>query len=276
MMNTIDVGLGGYTILQNTNKEGKKIMSYIITTPNEKVIVIDGGLIEDGDRLREKILSLGGVVHMWHITHPHHDHMGAFIHIMQDMGDIQVESIYYDFPPKEWMVGIHPKSEKAYGIILDILKENEDICIQIERGMQFSIDGVKFEVLADSRYHCKTNNINETSAAYRLEFPNGIVAIFLGDMMEVSGGYLADYYGKKLKADIVQVSHHGQWGVPKRAYEFMNPKVCLWPTNDNIWENDNGEGYDTGPWRIFEIRDWMDEIGVEVHGVMKDGEVIVI
>src|SRR5690554_2119914 len=112
-MSTIDIGLGGYKIIQNRNKNGKKMMSYIITTPNDKVIVIDGGLKEDGVDLKEKILSLGGVVHMWYITHIHGDHVGAFINIMQDTNKIQVDRIYYDFPPREWIQEIHPSGARS-------------------------------------------------------------------------------------------------------------------------------------------------------------------
>ena len=43
--NLFKIGLGGYKILQAPNMTKTQMMSYLITTPNGKLIVIDGGLI---------------------------------------------------------------------------------------------------------------------------------------------------------------------------------------------------------------------------------------
>ncbi|NMA96301.1 MAG: MBL fold metallo-hydrolase [Clostridiales bacterium] len=275
-MITFDIGLGGYSILQNANQDGGKTMSYIISTPNRKVIVIDGGRACDADDLRTKIMHYGGTVHMWHISHAHNDHIGAFIDIMEDKREIKVESIYWDFPPLDWMLDIQPGNIRANVIFPKIIEQNKDISTRVQRGMKFLLDGLELEILSDSHHYSETNNINETSVAYRIKFPNKVKAIFLADMMEMSGRRLAYEYGDELKADIVQIAHHGQRGVPRQVYELIEPKLCLWPTPQHIWENDNGDGYNTGPWRTLQIQDWLDEIGVKKHGIMKDGEIIVI
>lgn len=107
-MITIDAGLGGYSIIQNANQGHEQMMSYIITTPNKKVIVIDGGRENDVEYLREKLVALGGVVDMWHITHAHRDHVNAFTHIMNEPNGIEVKSVYWDFPPEDWIREIYP------------------------------------------------------------------------------------------------------------------------------------------------------------------------
>ena len=75
----------------------------------------------------------------------------------------------------------------------------------------------------------------------------------------------------KLKADYVQMAHHGQNGVDKPFYEAVNPTACLWCTPQWLWDNDAGKGFNTHCWKTVTVRGWMDELGVKEHYVMKDG-----
>ena len=67
------------------------------------------------------------------------------------------------------------------------------------------------------------------------------------------------------------MSHHGQTGLTKEIYKVINPSICLWPTTRWLWENDNGNGFDSGPWTTLETRSWMYELGVEAHILQADG-----
>ena len=69
------------------------------------------------------------------------------------------------------------------------------------------------------------------------------------------------------------MSHHGQDGADKQLYAIINPEVCLWPTPEWLWNNDNGGGYNSGTWQTLETRKWMNEIGVPRHYVEKDGDI---
>ena len=69
--------------------------------------------------------------------------------------------------------------------------------------------------------------------------------IFLADTGKESGEKLLINQGDKLKANIVQMAHHGQNGVNKNVYEKIQPKICLWPTPEWLWNNDPGTGYNT-------------------------------
>jgi hypothetical protein len=117
--------------------------------------------------------------------------------------------------------------------------------------------------------------INDTSIVVQVCFPNGKTALFLGDLGEHSGDVLAEMYGEDLRSDIVQMAHHGQQGTGKNVYELVNPSVCLWPTPDWLWTNDSGKGYNSGPWETFETREWMESLGVKLHGREFDGDVLV-
>ena len=53
------------------------------------------------------------------------------------------------------------------------------------------------------------------------------------------------------------------------------PKICLWPTPEWIWNNDNGEGENTGPWKTFETRKWIEDLGVKQNIIEKDGDITI-
>ena len=78
-------------------------------------------------------------------------------------------------------------------------------------------------------------------------------------------------YRDRLRADYVQMSHHGQNGVDEAFYQAVRPTCCLWPTPRWQWENDAGEGPETGPWRTREVREWMEKLNVQKHYVSADG-----
>ena len=69
---------------------------------------------------------------------------------------------------------------------------------------------------------------------------------------------------EKLRQDVVQMAHHGQNGVDKEFYAHIMPKVCLYCTPDWLWENDNGGGRNSGPWKTLETRRWMEELGADI------------
>jgi hypothetical protein len=67
------------------------------------------------------------------------------------------------------------------------------------------------------------------------------------------------------------MAHHGQFGVSREFYEYIKPRRCIWPSPQWLWDNDAGDGFDTGPWATVRTREWMDELGVKTHIIEKDG-----
>jgi hexosaminidase len=67
--------------------------SYVIQTDDGKVIVMDGGVKEEEGYLRGFIGALGNVVDCWIVSHPHPDHVGAFIRILENPMGMKVRQI---------------------------------------------------------------------------------------------------------------------------------------------------------------------------------------
>ncbi len=267
-LNELDLGFGGGSLLQVANRSWVQMMSYIVDTPEGKTIVIDGGHLcqEDGEHLYNLIKERGGKVDLWIITHAHDDHFGALSWLFANKPDLDIviEKMCFNFPPLEWFKTV--ENGGSYEKVKLFLEQLETYGVKPEKlikGDMLECGGVSIEVLMDCENYEEYNNINDTSVPIMVHFPKKEV-LFLGDLY-ITGGInlLAACGPEKIKCDIVQMAHHGQNGVDKDIYEAISPKVCLYTAPDWLWDNDNGGGKGSGPWRTLETRGWMDEIGVE-------------
>lgn len=275
MIKTINYGLDGYSIFQMTNQGVSQMMSYLITTPEGKLVVIDGGTSNETESLRKKIKECGGIVDSWLLTHAHSDHIDAVINILNDLGDITVKKIYYNFPPRDWLINAESEYVGSVDRFFSVIKRFDDICIKTAEGMNIVAGNLKIEVLTDPSNYYEYSDFNSTTVVYRFVFPHA-TALFLGDLSEKAGISFVEKYGDTLRSDIVQMAHHGQNGVSKDVYEKIAPKVCLWPTPKWLWDNDSGRGRNSGPWATLITREWMEELGVKIHAPIFEGEYKVI
>jgi putative metallo-beta-lactamase domain protein len=269
--------LNGQEILMLANQSDSQMMSYIITTKNKELIVVDGGLDLDAEHLRQAIIARGGKVSAWFITHPHSDHVGALVKLINDgLQEISIDAVYYNFVDDDWY-----KRNEAYRADM-VLKAKEALAKlgaeklhgNIKTGDLIQVDDVKIHVLNDP-YLFAVNSINNSSVALRMEIGSKRV-LFLGDMgPEAGAALLKDVGAEGLKADIVQMAHHGQYGVEKNVYEAIRPSICMWNSPAWLYDNDNGGGIGSGKWFTLQVRSWMDELGVTKHFVIKDGDQLI-
>lgn len=92
--------------------------------------------------------------------------------------------------------------------------------------------------------------------------------LILGDLgAEAGDEVMAMYPPEALDADYVQMAHHGQKGAKKEFYGYIKPKACLWAAPIWLWNNDRGEGFDSGPFDTVRTREWIDEIGTAKENI---------
>ena len=106
---------------------------------------------------------------------------------------------------------------------------------------------------------------------------DGKSILFLGDLA-VKGGeqLLAKAAPEYIKADYVQMAHHGQGGVDKACYEAIRPTYCLWPTPSWLWDNLGSGGYDTGIFNTVVTRGWISALKcVKRHYLMIHGTQVI-
>lgn len=255
------VVIGGSTMLEYG---GVVSCGYIITTKNNELIVVDGGINADKQFLIDYINRLGnGTVSHWYITHPHQDHVGALIEILQDDEcDIRIENLYYSFNSLEWYKQYDERGFETEEKILNLLDSKKiKNKISCEKNQEIYMDNVKCEILkiADPEM-INTDNGNDSSMCFKMTATDvNKSIIFLGD---------AYYYAsiellkdpEKLKADVVQMAHHGQNGVSKDVYIAIAPKVCCFNVPAWLYNNNTGTGYNTGGCQSIEVQCWIQEL----------------
>ena len=250
-------------------------MGYILRTQGGKTLVIDGGNI-DGDawELLAWLQKLTGAerprVDYWFFTHAHADHIGSFVTLMEE-DKVEVGRMVYHFAPFDFLAKAEPSEAWILPRFADAVAAHPEIPrVTVQVGDCFTIDDVKITNLLVYDPRITANAFNNTGVVYRLE-AHGQSLLFLGDLGVESGYRLLGMYGDALKSDMVQMAHHGQNGVDFPVYRAIAPRACLWNAPDWLWDNDDGKGYNQGPWRTVEVRGWMEQLGVREHYIIKDG-----
>jgi len=253
----------GFTLWQLPEQTTTQMMSYVLRTPNDKVIVIDGGMAGDAPYLRQFIQDLGGSVEAWFLTHPHIDHVSAFIDILRNPNGIKIGEIYASLPTQEWMLTYDPQYARGLIDLNRALKETGRSAIELTCGQDFVFDNVNFKVLAVKNPEIHAGTANNSSVVLRV-WDSTKSVLFLSDTGQEAGEkLLRSKYVSYLPSDYVQMAHHGQDGAGEEVYKAIKPSYCLWTTPIWLWNNDNGGGTGSGPWKTLETRKWIEKMGVK-------------
>lgn len=265
---------GSLSLLANYDK--RQMLSMVLQDKSGNLVVIDGGWDIDADHLTEVIEQKGGHVSAWFITHPHSDHAGALVQILNNPGrKITIDNIYYNLADQSWYDKVEPsRSNLVNNFRAAIATLPADRLHVVHKGDEIKIGQIKAKVLNDP-YLLDVTSVNNSSVAYKF-FLNNVSILVLGDMGPEAGALLLEQTSKEdLKSDIVQMSHHGQYGVNKDVYSVINPTIALWPCPLWLWNNDGGSGIGSGDWKTLETRQWMEELGVKLNYCIKDGDQII-
>lgn len=262
-----------FVLWQLPNQTHSQIMSYVLRTAGGKVIVLDGGTSGDAAYLKGFLAALGNEVEAWFITHAHDDHFGALTQLAGDKDAPRIKTIYGSLPTLEWVAatGYGAQDVKPYEQFLEALRKANQPILDLSPGQEILIDGLRFEVLGVRNLEITNNAINNSSLVLRVSDKAKSV-LFTADLGVEGGRKLMNSpLAGRLRADYVQMAHHGQTGVDEAFYRAVRPTACLWPTPLWLWDNDSGKGKGSGPWQTLEVRAWMEKLGITKHYVMTQG-----
>lgn len=253
------------------------MMSLVVHTAEGNAIIIDGGQREDLPLLRE--LVAGRPVKAWIMTHPHLDHINAFIRAMEEEDSaLMPEKVYYNFPTLEFVERTEPSEAWTLRDFLKIEPKIHDRAIILREGDKFSVDELNFTVLqayedndpiVPARPTDQNSTCNENSMVFMMESPNKKVLI-LGDTGPLGGDRLYERHMNDLKCDIVQMAHHGHSGVGVEVYLMASPEACIWNCPEWLY-NEPIKLWKERMWGTMMQRKWMEMLGVKTHYVAKDG-----
>lgn len=268
-------------IYQLCPHSGYLMESYLIKTPNNKIIMIDGGSNTYMEKayLPSAIRAILGLkegdyfeIDAWFFSHGHNDHYGEFIMMMKEYdkySNYKVNNFYFDFPDFENSTLTESdyslKDFLSFKNALNTYAKVNDIEFSgdyynvlngkvinqqsVNKGLILEIDNVLFDVL--QTWDETDEQVNANSLVIRVSEKNKKTqtCLFLNDASVNSGNRLLNTYGEKLKSDIVQMAHHGQAGVDKNVYDAVNAKIRLWPITFWLWQ-------DHKIWLVDKVRSW--------------------
>lgn len=265
---------GSLSLLADYDK--RQMLSMILQDKNGTLVVIDGGWDIDAAHLTEVIREKGGHVSGWFITHPHSDHVGALVQILNNPNSqITIDHVYYSLADQSWYEKVESSREDMVDKLRKALATLPAEKLQtVKKDQEIQLGEIKAKVL-NNPYLLDATSVNNSSVAYKF-FLNNVSILVLGDMGPEAGQLLLkECSPADLKSDIVQMSHHGQYGVNRDVYATIKPQIALWPCPLWLWNNDGGSGTGSGDWKTLETRKWMDELGVKVNYCIKDGDQVI-
>lgn len=252
-------------IYQLTNTTPIQMMGYVIKSDDGRVLVIDGGHYDQHEELYRVLCEVGKEVDLWILTHLHDDHFGAIIDLFKAHCDISVKAFWRN--RNDFILDEMDKiSRDGVECWYEFEKAHDLSYYSPVIGDKTDIGSVHVEVLAiDNQEITGENIINDQSMVVKLS-DGSFSLLILGDLGVYGGRKLLANQGKNLKADAVQMAHHGQRGVEKDVYELILPRFAFWPTPYWLWENYGYAGRGKpgdGPFKTPEVRSWIEEIGSE-------------
>ena len=216
-------------------------MCLMVQCPDHSFFVVDSGhyfQTNDNDRIykfmRERTPEGQKiVVNGWLITHTHTDHVSKLMDFLKyNCDDVVIEGFYANLLSSDYTVERHGKEEKVTDTrFRQMLKNLTDIPKhKLHSGQRFYIRNLTFDVLCthEDVYPERIEDFNDSSLVVMLT-AEGTRIFIPGDASGKEDRVLAERYGASLECDIVQVSHHGHFGLSKEVYEYLNGNVAVFP-----------------------------------------------
>ena len=259
-------------IVQLKNCTPTQMTGFIIISNDGSVIAVDGGNRTDTDGFLDTLEEFTGsrstTIDCWFMTHPHDDHFGVFQELTerakQGIAVPDCKMFCYTHQPDEFGKDelIFEQQLIAYNAVL---KENRYPKREMKEKEILNFGDLSVEVLRTWDPEIKANAFNNWSMVLRFTEKRGLkkdfVMIFLGDLGVEGGFQLIEKCPEGIKADAVQMAHHGQNGVSREVYEAISPRIAFFATPDWLWYNTiDPSKPGEGPFKTLEVRSWMEDL----------------
>ena len=214
--------------------------AYSIITPEGELYLIDGGFQgEDGERIARYIDEHGGRVKGWILTHPHVDHIGAFLDYMKE-NSANVEKVYYspftreffeeEQDPEIYSIINNPRAILFYEFLaVQEATENSVEYLPLQMGDRLLLGELELKCYAS--FDADRRDVNANSLVFTLSYGE-FTLLLTGDMTEATLEDIqltADEEAGIWNTDVIQIPHHGYMaGIATDAlYQATKPQYAL-------------------------------------------------
>ena len=173
---------------------------------NGKNVLIDGGTPEMGSRVESYLRGHGASsLDLVVATHPHDDHIGGLLTILNDLLVGQV------------LDSGQTHTSQTFENYLNLIDRKNILFNTAERGQTIDLDpAIKIEVLSPPATHFAGDDLNQNSVVLKVTY-NKVSFLFMGD-----AGFVAENSimaaGYDLKSDVLKVGHHGSSSASGSAF----------------------------------------------------------
>jgi hypothetical protein len=115
--------------------------------------------------------------------------------------------------------------------------------LKVHTGQRYYFANLEIEVVTtyeDLNPH-RINNQNDTNTVLRFTFTNNgaesYEMMWLGDANRYQSRFMCAMYGDNLKADLVQVAHHGNVGCENDLYNEINANAVYFPNSLSAYKS---------------------------------------
>ena len=268
-----DKGNNALILLSDNKVHWPGRMGYAYKLADGSFFLIDGGYTEIGSHGNSSADCILATlkrfaddpndirIAAWLITHIHDDHFGGFLDLSlkEDvLRHVKLEKLIYNEPSDMEMLA----QSGGRTHLLDWAKHfngavkrwNPKEQIKAHPGQTFYIKNLKMTVLSSQdlilgakntvsdTYFTSLPDHNETSVVTKIDFM-GKTALYLGDSCVCAHrDVLEPVYNTELKADILQVAHHGYGNTGGNyIYKYVEPTMVFWPVcRNHFWGRDVG------------------------------------
>lgn len=243
-------------------------MGYIIRLTDGTFVIVDGGYSDPKESAniysiltQNNVLSGKPVITAWFITHAHLDHYGALNKFAQEhANDVTVKGFYYNLPGNDILVGTDVSKEATGYQITEAMTQFDGAKLygKMHTGMTVGFSGATATVLYTHEEGTMTyykngafvwsgtankfEDANDSSMVIKFTIGTQTFTV-LGDVGDNPANWMtASHADATLKADLMQVSHHGYsyHAELKSLYQKIDPSVALWPMDVAYLHSTNG------------------------------------
>ena len=238
-----------WTITQYASDSGNQAMIYTIEDDEGHLILVDGGWDPDKEQVLNIIQNHNNHVDAWIITHPDADHVGAFNAIFGNPGaeNITVDTVYFPDVDHDtyaaeanWWDGFGD-----YETFIRITQDWDNV-VEVKAGDHYDILNLKFDFFNSySNRIDGTDAINDGSLLFKVSGKSRSM-LFCADVGVGMSEKLIEQWGDELKADYIQMGHHGNGGLNEDFYRLVNPKIAFFDAPEWLFHPADGTAtYDT-------------------------------
>jgi len=222
-------------------------MCYILKLSDGRFVVIDGGFNQEFvlERFMKTLKDLAEdpdniTIAAWFITHFHSDHWGLLNRVSKNPNiGIEIEQIICNLPDDDFVNRsddeVPSTSElssrrKNFNAAMDIFRDTGSKVIKAHPGQKFHLGNMVFTVYGTCELFSveEADNLNNSCLLLYVE-AEGQTLLFPADSAHIESASMVELYGEYLKADFLQVIHHGYGGGDSSYYEFVDPQIVFWP-----------------------------------------------